>query len=61
MLDLSDQVKIRKSELLKVAKTNPDAIWRLAKYLRLKTEGYSVRQAARLINWLLNKRLEFRR
>lgn len=61
MLDLAEQSKIPKAQLLKAAKTNPESVKRLAAYLRLKTEGYSVKQIARLINWLLNKRLEFRK
>jgi hypothetical protein len=61
MIDLAERSKIPKSQLLRAAKTNPESVKRLAKYLKLRTEGYSVRQIARLINWLLNKRLEFRR
>lgn len=42
--------------LRRVAKDHPDRIFRLAKFLRLRTAGYSARQTADLIAWLLSRR-----
>jgi len=36
--------------------TSPDALIRFAKYLDLHTDGYSHRQRARIIYWLLTRR-----
>ena len=58
---LNDRPVLAKRFLMKAAKINPAAIKRLANYLRLRTVGYSAKQTAKLINWLLNRRLDFRK
>lgn len=39
------------SNLKRIARENPSALLRLAKYLRLNTTGMSLRQVAKLIRW----------
>lgn len=43
------------STLRKAAKQNPNGLFRLARWLRLRTDGYSARQTAELVAWRLRK------
>ena len=49
---LSDISGISKDDLRRAP---PEAVLRLAKYLRLRTDGMSVRQVIRLIRWRLHR------
>jgi hypothetical protein len=44
------------SSLKQIARQNPEALFRLAKYLRLNIVGMSARQVAKLIRWRTTRR-----
>lgn len=44
-----------KQVLIYAAYVNPDGIYRLARFMKLHPDGYSPRQTAKLIWWLMRK------
>ena len=55
IIELHDNPKISRSMLLIAAKNNPDAVLRLAKYLRLYFTTDSIKKIAKFIDCYINE------